>query len=880
MSDANAVQTNRVQYTDINTDFGYDALGGVGHLGSHSVEALQPGTRQTNRIAGPRNTIGRWFARLFDRMTPSSWRAQGKFKRGLEDFSAGMGRLLGHLHNAAGQSELPEDERRAEQAKALKELSGLRHLAEPMTSRNTDYKELVEARVRRNLTILKEESPHLWQQVLQLGRINQSDNSNPLSNIIANLDPDTQNDMIEDLRLIHSVIQEAFNAQLRTDTGEPVNAGGLAESQAAPSVQEQQTSEESTYQSRFNDTDLRGLFWSNSAARARAQNALSERMAALTNFTGEARSLLESTLEEVGEILRGDGSVDPDRLALARRNVEQRMGRAIRCASDDVCTLALRYLNRQASAGVDGQDYFRGNTDNVMRELNEIERAVSSGDSVHYEIFMPHQDAQVPEDPFQRGIQQARQQIQEITLIYGELSDGLNELETRNRRIDNCSVLVEFARTNPASSNISWQRLSQTCDDIIAALQDPAQANRENVSYLLNDVQRWAQADYVPASLRERLMAALPSIAREFEPTQRPNILPPDSATAQQTLVRVEHARAAHHAVGDAGALLQRTRLPQADSLIAWGLEISRQVVQMRTTDWSRYSPVVRQNANKDIRAAVSRFMSHLALAQMQTEHPTIFERAWKQTKHPNEKDLPKANKTDAQVALDMLQRSVEILVNSLNDDEGGAMIRTAFNDGRHLVNSAKAAAEACNHLLENRYHKETNVAEQLAVCVESGLENTEAALIKMMDASRWNKGKHLEAKNAIAAFLACLEPVRESRDQSDLLRQLNESMRLYNIVAYDVYRGFDGKFHMLINTDRIMASSQGARWVTLPDPDDFIDELTKKPNTKEPNTGVTRLDDLLSTHNQHNRTVWYPNFYDVLTTHLGSATEFMRPRH
>ena len=124
-----SVQTNRTQYIDINTDLGYDALGGVGRLGRHSMEVLEPGTRQTDRIPGPPKTVGRWFAKLFDRITPSSWRAQGKFRRGLEDFSASVGRLLGHLHNA-GQDELPEIERRAELTRALKELAGLRQLAD------------------------------------------------------------------------------------------------------------------------------------------------------------------------------------------------------------------------------------------------------------------------------------------------------------------------------------------------------------------------------------------------------------------------------------------------------------------------------------------------------------------------------------------------------------------------------------------------------------------------------------------------------------------------------------------------------------------------------------------------------------------------------
>ena len=69
------VQATQTRYISLDTDFGYDALGGMGRLGRHSMEVLEPGTRQTDRIPGPPKTVGRWFAKLLDSLTPASWRA-------------------------------------------------------------------------------------------------------------------------------------------------------------------------------------------------------------------------------------------------------------------------------------------------------------------------------------------------------------------------------------------------------------------------------------------------------------------------------------------------------------------------------------------------------------------------------------------------------------------------------------------------------------------------------------------------------------------------------------------------------------------------------------------------------------------------------------
>ena len=192
------VQATQTRYISLDTDFGYDALGGMGRLGRHSMEVLEPGTRQTDRIPGPPKTVGRWFAKLLDSLTPASWRAQGKFRRGLEDFSAQTGRILGHLRNAAAGA--PDDpQRRADLESALRELAGLRQAARPMTSRGADYAELLQTRVRRNMAILREEAPQRAVELRQL------QTSGLLDAVIADLD-DGQADMAADLALIRDAL--------------------------------------------------------------------------------------------------------------------------------------------------------------------------------------------------------------------------------------------------------------------------------------------------------------------------------------------------------------------------------------------------------------------------------------------------------------------------------------------------------------------------------------------------------------------------------------------------------------------------------------------------------------------------------------------------
>jgi len=102
---------------------------------------------------------------------------------------------------------------------------------------------------------------------------------------------------------------------------------------------------------------------------------------------------------------------------------------------------------------------------------------------------------------------------------------------------------------------------------------------------------------------------------------------------------------------------------------------------------------------------------------------------------------------------------------------------------------------------------------------------------------------------------------VQESRGQSRLLRFL--ANRLSGaFTPHDVYMGFDGSIHMLINTDRQGLGGsrklQGTRWITLPPPDQL------RPGVS---TGVHRLDQLLEAGD--NRTTFYPQLHQLLTRYF-----------
>ncbi|MBR2610145.1 hypothetical protein, partial [Desulfovibrio sp.] len=268
-------------------------------------------------------------------------------------------------------------------------------------------------------------------------------------------------------------------------------------------------------------------------------------------------------------------------------------------------------------------------------------------------------------------------------------------------------------------------------------------------------------------------------------------------------------------------------------------------------TDGPR-KPEHRQQAIAELRTSVARFMANLTLARMQTENPTV------RSAQPEARGLD----TDgARQGLDLIRQSVESILGGLKNEDGCVVARAAMQDGLRLLEKGREAAVACGRLLGNVIHKETDVAEQLAVCLESGRDDAAASVRGLLEGSRWTKGKHAEAKAAIDAFLAALRPVQESRGQSQLLRFL--ANRLSGaFTPHDVYMGFDGSIHMLINTDRQGLGGsrklQGTRWITLPPPDQL------RPGVS---TGVHRLDQLLEAGD--NRTTFYPQLHQLLTRYF-----------
>ena len=847
------VQITRTNFISLDTDFGYDALGGVGRLGGHRMEVLEPGVRRTDRVPGPPKSLGRWFSRLLDRLTPASWRAQGKFRRGLEDFSAQTGRILGQLCNA-GRRENSAGERREAFEAAFGELAGLRRTAEPMTSRGAGYAELLQTRVRRNLAILREESPELMRALLQVRE------GGLLDEAIDSLDRTTQGDMAEDLALIRDVLNEDSEAARPVEDSAALLArvdARAGERTGAPATGE--TAAEPPFQSRFSAASLKAFFLEQFAFKAHAQQALQARQAVLERFSGDARQYLEAALQEVDDALHGRIAADAESFARVQQRVDEKMGRAIRCAADDVCALALQAVDRRAVIGQDGQDFRRIDGAFVRQELDGIEQAGRAGTAVMPEASAVS-GADAEADPFRQGIQEARRQIRELSSLYGEFADGLTELERRNSRARSCLLLQEILTQARPSGSVSRQYFGETCDTLIEAIRMPAPGNTM-AEGRLRGLEIMLEDSTLPQALREQFAQALPELRRNLLPdAARPVFGLTEAARAQNQLVRLEQARALHQAVGDAGALLQRARLPQADSLVSQGLQISRLAMQLR--GGSGQAAVQLERLLTELRTYVSLFMTNVGLARMQVVNPAVH------SAQPAARGLDTGT---AQEGLALLQRGVRMVVAGLEDVEGTAAVRTAMGDGARLGEKAEAAALACGRLLDNAVHKEKAVAEQLAVCAESGRDDAEATLRAMLEGSRWDRGRHSEAKAAINAFLEALRPVRESRGQSGLLQFLARKMH-HGIIVHDVYMGFDGTIHMLINTDRqtLLGESrqrQGTRWISLPSPD------AVRPGVS---TGVNRLDTLLATAD--NSTAFYPQLYRVLTEYFsGVRYEFER---
>lgn len=824
---SNSVQSKQIQYISINTDFGYDSLGGVGKIGKHEVEALNaPSVRQSTRIPGPPQTAGRWFSRLLDKLTPASWRAQGKYKRGLEDFSAQTGKILGHLFNAA-QTGTDQTEKLAARSAALKELASLRHTAEPLTKRGTDYNELLAARVRVNLDILNRENPLLFRQMQEIKE------NGTLDGLINSLDPETQSDMTADLKLIRDTIPAMPQTAAETirHTEEQSETGGTAPS----------------YQSHFSLADLKNFFLRHFSPKEQALKELRENQEKLGGYTEEAKRLLTECIEEIQSLYNSTEPADMRLLSDIQHNTEDKMKKAIQCAVDDVCRQAFKYLDTQTPVGSEGQDFRRIDAALVQAELNKIENNTP----------MPaaSQSHSSPSGgPFLQAIQNAKRQILEISSLYGEMTENLEAVKNRNIKYGCAAFLHELAEQAPASENVSTDYLPRLCDALIEDLQTEntgsASADR------LLTLQTHLKYRELPEDLKNKAEEMLPQLRHALAPDPVPPFSLTETVQAAQSLNDLEKLKALHQVVGHAGALLQQAKLPQADILLGQALQISRQIFQIQTANRENAGDSL-QRQIRELQSTLSRFMTNTALAQMQTENPTV------RSSLPEAKNL---NPEPAKNGLNLLQKSLRLLAGQLEPERGKAVALAALNNGEVLKEKGILAAKACKALLQNRFNKDPEAAEQLAVCLESGRTDADAPLKALLADKKWDKGKHLEAKKAILDFLEALTPVKASRQQNELMLFLTN--RLSNaFVTHDAYRGFDGSFHLLVNTDQknMLGDSkklQKTKWITLPPPNTL--------QTGKPNTGMARLDSLLAAGD--NLTEFYPRLYDFLEKYFSGT--------
>lgn len=834
---SNSVQNAKTQYIDINTDFGYDALGGIGktgRLGSREAEVLPPpSARQSTRIPGPPKTAGRWFSKLLDTLTPASWRAQGKFKRGLEDFSALTGRILGHIFNSAEEG-ISRTEKENALSSALKELASLRQNAKPMTSRGADYKELLSARMQVNINILEQEHPEF------LVRLQEMKKNGTLDEIISSLDPQKQADMIEDLTLMKNCLpnpQPAKSEEVQTSSSE---------------IQTSASAGEKPKTSPFSLSALKQYFLENFTIKGKALKELQASQGQLSRLTDEAKQLLQESLREIQRAGANIEQLDAEELSRIQHGTDENFKKAVQFAMDNVCGLAFRHLDSSETVGTEGKDYARITADFVKAQLDAAEAgsALPETPADLQKKAEPRTDGQTEKtNPFADAVQTAKAQIREISELYGELSDTVSELKNRSEKYA-CAVFLNDLPTAVQDTD-TFTNVHALCSELIKGLQSATFDTK--TQHAFSELELLVYSPAIGKETKQELQAMLPKISHALSPDRLPAMHLPETALANRTLSDMEQLKSIHQIIGNAGALLQQSKLPQADMLTAQALQLSRQIFQLQTKNWQNSGQIL-QKQIQDMQSTLSRFMANSTLAQMQTENPAV------------RSAQPEAKNIDAETAREgfgLIQRGLRILADKLSPEHGKSVAAATVNNGIYLTEKGIAAAKACARLLENRFNKELDTAKQLAVCLESGRQDADTALQSLLSDKKWNKGKHLEAKTAIQDFLQALAPINAGRRQNELLVFL-ENRFSGTVVPHDIYRGFDGSFHILINTDRqtVMGDSkkiQGTKWITLPSPESV--------RTGTISTGSNRLDDLLKI--PQNVTGFYPNLHTLLTEYF-----------
>ena len=281
-------------------------------------------SRAHGRPAASRARPKRWDAgspSCWTASPPSGWRAQGKFRRGLEDFSAQTGRILGHLRNAAAGA--PDDPRRREDLEAaLRELAGLRRTARPMTSRGTDYAGLLQTRVRRNMAILREEDPQRAQELRQLQAKRPAGCGHRRPRCRAGghgRRPGPDPGCPAHRRGRHGRPRGGPGHRPGNGSRRTARCHGAPNGPAALPLL-------------FQPRRPAGLLPGPLRLQGRSAAGLAGTQATLARFTGEARASTQAALEAVAAVLQDRLAADADSFAHVQHQVDEKMRRAIRCA--------------------------------------------------------------------------------------------------------------------------------------------------------------------------------------------------------------------------------------------------------------------------------------------------------------------------------------------------------------------------------------------------------------------------------------------------------------------------------------------------------------------------------------------------------------------
>ena len=101
---------------------------------------------------------------------------------------------------------------------------------------------------------------------------------------------------------------------------------------------------------------------------------------------------------------------------------------------DDVCAFALQHMDSGTAAGADGQDFQRITAAFVRNELNALEQFSPSQKN----ITSNTNGTSVSNAPALHAIRTARQQIRDLSELYGSLITGIDELKQRDRLYHTC----------------------------------------------------------------------------------------------------------------------------------------------------------------------------------------------------------------------------------------------------------------------------------------------------------------------------------------------------------------------------------------------------------------------------------------------------------